>query len=263
MKKQTVIFKKALKERKDVHRTESFTRKNKKRMFLYGILIVVILIGATGAVGISVYNYLLKQEREATEAITILENLERIKLPVFEGEITKDLRLHYYNSVKLSNKLEVGDYVDIRIAFANGMDFIVLPKKKIVDLQLGNSLEGNFDNSLWLYVTEEEILRMSSAVVDTNMRPGSGMYAVKYAEDIQETPVANYPVSEEVRKLIDICPNIINKGKLLKESPFRKEIEVQSVYGQTYSEVDEERRESIESTFEENFYEEKEPVFLE
>lgn len=137
-------------------------------------------------------------------------------------DITDDLRLHYYNNIKLSDKISIGDYIDVRISYINGMDFIILPKKKVVDVSISNN---NLDSALWLDVSEEEILRMSSAFVDINHHEGSLVYAIKYLNGTQNTAKANYPVNEEVRKLIDSDPNIINKGINLIESTYRNVID--------------------------------------
>lgn len=142
-----------------------------------------------------------------------------------QRNISNDVRLHYYTTVKLSEKLGIGDYVDIRITFANGMDFIVLPKKQIIDLSISNQ-DGSSLQVLWIEVSEEEILRMSSACIDINLHEGSLLYAIKYLDDMQEKAIVNYPVSEAVRKLIEYDPNIINKGENLLESPFRDEIDM-------------------------------------
>ena len=42
-----------------------------------------------------------------------------------------DERLLNLSYVKLNEKMKVGDYIDIRISFRNGGDYILLPKKKI------------------------------------------------------------------------------------------------------------------------------------
>ena len=163
-------------------------------------------------------------DREEYKENIIMENEEQIK-PVnhlIRDDITDDIRLHYYNNIKLSNKISIGDYIDIRISYGNGMDFIVLPKKKVVDISIS---DNNTESLIWLEVSEEEILRMSSAFVDLKSYEGSLIYGIKYLSETQNTAKANYPVCNDVRKLIDSDPNVINKGIHLEESIYRKVID--------------------------------------
>lgn len=144
---------------------------------------------------------------------------------VYSGEkIEKDIRIHNYNYIKLTDKLRKGDYIDIRISFANGLDFIILSKKRIVDLTFSNSQE-EIQNSLWLQVTEEEILRLSSAAVDAFLNEGCSIYAVQYVSEVQEAAAINYPVNEMVGKLIKLDTNIIEYAENTLQSNLRKDLE--------------------------------------
>ena len=59
--------------------------------------------------------------------------------------------------------------------------------------------EGRRDNLIRLHMTEEEILRMSSAIVDASLVEGSIPYAVQYvAPDIQKGAAKTYPANLEV-----------------------------------------------------------------
>lgn len=143
---------------------------------------------------------------------------------IYEGEVLEDdLRLHKYTCINLTEKTKVGDYVDIRISFPNGADFIVLTKKKVIDYSIYNS-ENNTDNSLWVEVSEEELLRMSSAIVDAYKNDGAYIYTIQYVEETQNCATSNYPVNDIVRKLIESDPNIINKAVNVLESKIRSEL---------------------------------------
>lgn len=130
---------------------------------------------------------------------------------VYEGEVPQDderfLNLSY---VKLSEKMGIGDYVDIRISFRDGGDYVLLSKKKIQDLS-GNTLqgeEGGEYNALWLRVSEEEILRLASAVVDSFYQEGCEIYAIQYVSELQKAAAVTYPVNETVRNLLASDPNV-------------------------------------------------------
>lgn len=119
-----------------------------------------------------------------------------------------DLRLIEYTVINLPGNLETGGFIDVRIMFPNGLDYIILSKKKVIDLWRD---EGRRDNLIRLHMTEEEILRMSSAIVDASLVEGSILYAVQYvAPDIQKGAAKTYPANLEVLELIRTNPNIVS-----------------------------------------------------
>lgn len=137
-------------------------------------------------------------------------------------DITDDLRIHKYTYIELTEKMKKGDYIDIRISFANGADFILLSKKQIGDIVYGNPEMGS-ENALWLYMTEEEILRLSSGAVDAYLNEGSVIYAISYVEDSQKEAYVTYPVNDVVRQMIADDPNIVAKAEnVLEWSRFRE-----------------------------------------
>lgn len=130
---------------------------------------------------------------------------------VYEGEAPgDDERLLNLSYVKLSEKMKAGDYVDVRISFRNGGDYVLLSRKKIQDIS-GNTAageEGGEYNALWLQVNEEEILRLASAVVDSFYQEGCEIYAIQYVSELQKAAAVTYPVNETVRKLLESDPNV-------------------------------------------------------
>ena len=48
-----------------------------------------------------------------------------------DGQTTDDQRIQEYNMIILPSELRNGDYVDIRVRFPKGQDYIVVAKKKI------------------------------------------------------------------------------------------------------------------------------------
>lgn len=141
-----------------------------------------------------------------------------------DNKVADDVRLHNYPYIKLTDKIEVGDYVDIRISFSNGADYILLSKKKVVDYSLKNE-EAMTENALWLYVNEEEILRLSGAVVDASMSEGCSIYAIKYVEGYQSRPQVTYPVSALIQSLIENNPNIVDRAQEEVETDMREQVE--------------------------------------
>lgn len=148
---------------------------------------------------------------DAAEGTRLTEDI------LYEGvPLTDDVRLHKYTCIKLTERMKKGDYVDIRISFANGADFILLSKKQIQDIALPGE-EGGSENALWLHVSEEEILRLSSAVVDAFLNEGCSIYAVQYIQKSQNAAVMNYKVNDVVEQLIADDPNIVAKAENVLE----------------------------------------------
>lgn len=139
-------------------------------------------------------------------------------------EIEQDVRLHNFSYVELNHMILPGDYVDIRINFNDGSDYIVLSKKRVEGISVYN-LEDGTDNELWLNVSEEEILRMSSAAYDTATKENCRLYAVKYISELQEEAYVTYPVNQIVAALIESDPNIIKKVTQELEENLREQID--------------------------------------
>ncbi len=128
-----------------------------------------------------------------------------------EDEYPDDIRLVEYTTVYLPQKLEPMEFIDIRIMFPNGLDYIVLSKKQVKDLQRQSS--ENQKNTIWFHAGEEEILRMASAMIDASIVDGTILYALPYvAPDIQSEAVKTYPSNPEVQSLILQDPNIVQKA---------------------------------------------------
>lgn len=138
-----------------------------------------------------------------------------------EKDYPDDMRLMEYTVIYLPQKLECNEFIDIRVMFPNGLDYIVLSKKKVIDLQKPTTDTPN--SIIWVHVVEEEILRMASAIVDASLVENTLLYAVPYvAPDIQEEAIRTYPINLEVQNLILKNPNIVNKAVTELEARNRK-----------------------------------------
>ena len=116
-----------------------------------------------------------------------------------------DVRIQEYNMIVLPSRLEVGDFLDIRLRLPNGEDYIVISKKEVKQAS---------EDTIWLKVTEDEILTMSNAIVEAYIMKGSKLYATTYTEAGNQTKsTPTYPVSYDVLNLIDTNPNIIATAK--------------------------------------------------
>ena len=136
---------------------------------------------------------------------------------VYAEEATpRDLRSKEYSVVQLPTKLQQGDFVDVRIGFPNGNDYIVLSKKKVEDLA---------GTTVWYNINESEILAMSSAIVDAYLQ-GARLYAISYADPyMQDKAIPNYPANRDVINLIQSDPNVLEKATLLLSRAARETLD--------------------------------------
>lgn len=122
-----------------------------------------------------------------------------------ENTVTKDARTMEYNMLTLPINLTIGDYVDIRITFPDGQDFIVIAKKEIKNIQ-GNTV--TFDMS------EADIVMLNSAIVESYIMKASNIYIAKYVEPgMQEKAANTYVPTAEVIRLIETDSNIVSTAK--------------------------------------------------
>ena len=115
-----------------------------------------------------------------------------------------DLRVVEYNMLSLPVKLNVDDYIDIRFTLPNGVDYIVVSKKRVLDV---------INDTIWVLASEEEILTMSNAIVEAYMMAGSKLTATLYVEPgLQEIATPTYVVSKDVYNVMKTDPNILEKA---------------------------------------------------
>jgi len=130
--------------------------------------------------------------------------------------VTDDVRKQEYNAVILPTDLTTGDYIDIRVLLPNGQDFIVV-SKKVVEMPVINGMES--ENTIWVNLSEDEILSMSCAIVEAYRINGSKIYATKYTDPgMQEAATPTYPLNAETVALIQADPNVTKAAqKSLRE----------------------------------------------
>ncbi len=87
--------------------------------------------------------------------------------------VTIDERIQEVSSVMLPTGLVEGEYIDIKIKMASGLEYVVLPQIKV---------ERIFGTTVWLYLNEEELYLLNSAIVDTYLSDGVTLYGVRYVD---------------------------------------------------------------------------------
>ena len=138
---------------------------------------------------------------------------------------TNDLRKEEYNVISLPVDLEPGEYVDVRLMLPTGQNYVVVSKKKVtIPVVNGQYLPDTIQMNL----TEEEILILSSAIVENFKIKGSKLYATRYTEaGMQEAATMTYYPNNEVQDAIQNNPNIVIKaiqGILKNREQIRKSI---------------------------------------
>ncbi len=121
----------------------------------------------------------------------------------------------------MPESLKVNDFVDIRISFPDGEDFIVIPHKRVYALT-GDEAETT---GIVLKLSEEEILRYRSACVDGKEYADTVIYALPYCGDYQYEATDYYPVNDEVFSLLQWDPNIMDLYVLENENARRENLE--------------------------------------
>jgi hypothetical protein len=133
-----------------------------------------------------------------------------------QGPLPDDLRNRELQVIALPSDLHERDVVDVRIQFSTGQDYIILSKKKIGKL---------LNPAMWITMSEQEILSLSSAMVDAYLHEAK-LYAITYVEpEMQDKAIPTYPVNKEVLKLIESDPNIVKKAEQKLSEAVRTSLE--------------------------------------
>lgn len=139
-------------------------------------------------------------------------------------ETKKDTRIQEYNMVTLPSKLENGNYIDIRLTLPSGQDYIVVSKKEIIACDT---------TTIWIEMSEDEILMMNNAIIESYVMTGSNLYATVYQEPgMQEASTPTYAMSTAVLETFSKSPNLLQ--------------EAISAYNQRNAEDEQANRQSIE-----------------
>ena len=124
--------------------------------------------------------------------------------------VQDDVRKQEYNMVVLPMDLVTGDYIDIRLMLPSGQDYIVISKKE-VEIPVIDGVDST--DTIWINLSEDEILHMSCAIIDAYQIKGAKLYATKYTEaGMQEAATPTYPINASTSALLQNDPNILEKA---------------------------------------------------
>lgn len=102
-----------------------------------------------------------------TKNATLVSNMITDKIT------TVDARIQEISAILLPTDLVVNDYVDIRLMYPSGIEYIVLAQKQVTKIS---------GTTIWMDMTEEETLMLNSAIVDSYLTDGTKLYAVRYSD---------------------------------------------------------------------------------
>lgn len=126
--------------------------------------------------------------------------------------VTDDTRAEEYNMILLPIDLMTDDYVDIRYMTPAGQNFIVVSKARVEVPK--NADDSYIPDTIKLNLREDEILAMSSAIIEAYGIKGSKLYATKYVEPaMQPAAIPTYTPNASATAQIQANPNVVEIAK--------------------------------------------------
>lgn len=182
--------------------------------------------------------------------------LTKDMLTTSSEQVTNDLRKQEYNMLSLPTDLVDGDFVDVRIRFGNGQDYIVVSKKQVSIPEIaGAPAEGVININL----SEDESIAMSSAIIELYQLKAVEMYVSRYTDPgMQVAATPTYPVSSETLNLMSSNPNIVDEAKAAIASRYNRDLRENYINNQINSVDSDERKSNLESSVEQHITQQKE-----
>lgn len=115
--------------------------------------------------------------------------------------------------------LKAGDYIDYRIVYPGGEDYIVLTHKRV---------EAIHDRTIKFRLNEMEIHYYQAALIDYFLQKeyGAILYAAKYVEPgLQKAASTYYAIPQNIEAVLIADPNILEKFNSEENATMRKLIE--------------------------------------
>ena len=111
----------------------------------------------------------------------------------------------------MPTQIQTGDYVDIRLRLPDGQDLIVVSHKE-VEIPTIENVDST--NCIWLNLSEDEILTLSCAIVESYEMSGAMLYATRYVDPgLQDAAEPTYVPNTETMALVNNDPNIVEQAK--------------------------------------------------
>ena len=155
-----------------------------------------------------------KKENNILEEITSIQESVKQKDERWNG---KERGIEV-KGVALQQGLQEGDRIDIRIRYPDGEEYVVIAQRGCYDVAIE-------ENTMTMWLLEEEMLRLASSMVDCEYMNGI-LYTVRYRRDIkQESSKVNYIPKEAVYELMQNNPNVVEKAQISLWKKYRQTME--------------------------------------
>lgn len=158
----------------------------KKRKF--PIIILGALITAVVVI-VLLYFFVGKKDKKEEGVITIEDETVSELATTEEIETTIEYEMkskeYYIDYVEVGDEQETNEFLDIRIRFPNGEDYIVVTGKTITYVT---------EEGFYMYLDEQELHMLSSARTDVEVYQGAKLYLASYTKK-QENSQSDYPVN--------------------------------------------------------------------
>ncbi|MBS4930208.1 MAG: hypothetical protein KH020_02545 [Clostridiales bacterium] len=155
-----------------------------------------------------------KKENNIVEEITSIQESVKQKDERWNG---KERGIEV-KGVALQQGLQEGDRIDIRIRYPDGEEYVVIAQRGCYDVAIE-------ENTMTMWLLEEEMLRLASSMVDCEYMNGI-LYTVRYRRDIkQESSKVNYIPKEAVYELMQNNPNVVEKAQISLWKKYRQTME--------------------------------------
>ena len=170
--------------------------------------------------GISAEYFITEEDLGSVASVTMDSNTPIMKNMIApREELTEGLYEIECDYFYLNTNLQENDTVDIRISFPNGEDYVVVAKKNLKDLTLTA-------NNVFLWLNEDEILTLSSAIVDAATHSGTKLYTAKYVSPLlQEASAVTYSPNPSVIEIIQNNPNIVEESAAILSEQARRDLD--------------------------------------
>lgn len=155
-----------------------------------------------------------KKENNIVEEITSIQESVKQKDERWNGKE----RAIEVKGVALQQGLQEGDRIDIRIRYPDGEEYVVIAQRGCYDVAIE-------ENTMTMWLLEEEMLRLASSMVDCEYMNGI-LYTVRYRRDIkQQSSKVNYIPKEAVYELMQNNPNVVEKAQISLWKKYRQTLE--------------------------------------
>ena len=151
-------------------------------MIIMGVVCVVVVM-------VFIYLFILRNNSNVTQSISEESKTTLETLLVEDKEMTTEYRgeskEYYIDYVVVGDAQETDKFLDIRIRFPNGEDYIVATGKTITYMT---------GKGFYMYLDEKEVQMLSSARTDVEVYEGAMMYLSSYDKK-QEDGLTDYPIN--------------------------------------------------------------------